>query len=62
MTDKEPDDGPDGRSSYLAILAVIGGIVLLYWLATVFVDWNATQACIGYGKRNCAPRIEMNQQ
>ncbi len=59
MSDKGPDDGKGGRSSYLVLIAVIAGVALLWWLANLFYDWNKTQACVGYGKRNCAPRIEL---
>ncbi|HXQ67112.1 MAG TPA: hypothetical protein VN980_11100 [Alphaproteobacteria bacterium] len=62
MSESEPDDDAQGRSSYLAIIAVIVGIGLLYWLASAFIDWNKTQECVGYGKRDCAPRIELNKQ
>ena len=62
MSESEPDDDAQGRSSYLAIIAVIVGIGLLYWLASAFIDWNKTQECVGYGKRDCAPSIELNKQ
>lgn len=62
MTDKEPEHGKRGGSSYIGLVAVIVGIVLFYWLATIFVDWNKTQECVGYGGRNCSPRIPLDQQ
>ncbi|HLI11258.1 MAG TPA: hypothetical protein VKY65_06620 [Alphaproteobacteria bacterium] len=54
-------DGNDGQGggSPLTILAVIAGVALLYWLATSFVEWNKVQSCVGYGGRNCAPRIDL---
>ena len=63
MSGQEPDDEePHGSSSYLVIVAVVAGVALLYWLATTFYDWDKTQACVGYGKRNCGERIELNHQ
>ncbi|HYB11624.1 MAG TPA: hypothetical protein VEJ16_18350 [Alphaproteobacteria bacterium] len=59
---RRADQGGGGkqRGSYLGLLAAIAGIALVYWLATVFVDWNKTQECVGYGKRNCGPNIELH--
>jgi hypothetical protein len=45
--------------SYLGLLAVIVGVGLLYWLVTVFMDWNKEQTCAGYGMRSCTPRIDL---
>ena len=50
---------PPGRRGYLVLLAVLVGVGLLYWLATVFADWNKVQTCVSYGGRNCAPRVDI---
>ena len=57
--DRDDRRGSQGNP-YLGLFAVIAGIALAYWLATTFVDWNKTQECVGYGKRNCGPRIELH--
>jgi hypothetical protein len=62
MADREPQEDSSGGTSYLVIVVVIAAVVLVYWLASAFFDWNKTQECVGVGKRNCAPRIELNQQ
>lgn len=54
------DDGKGNGGNYLALVAVIAAIALLYWLASAFFDWDKTQTCVGYGKRDCSPRIELN--
>jgi hypothetical protein len=54
------DDGKGNRGNYLALVAVIVAIALLYWLASAFFDWDKTQTCVGFSKRNCSPRIELN--
>jgi len=60
---RDGDDQRGGRgNSYIGLFAVIAGIALAYWLATTFVDWNKTQECVGYGKRNCEPRIELHNE
>lgn len=53
-------DGDGKGNNYLILVAVIAAIALLYWLATAFVDWDKTQTCVGFGKRDCTPRIELN--
>lgn len=62
MIDKGPEHDKRDSSPYIGLIAVIVGIVLFYWLASVFVDWNKTQECVGYGGRNCSPRILLDQQ
>jgi hypothetical protein len=61
MSAKDPDDDSQGGNSLLTIVVVIAGVGLLYWLTTVFLDWNKAQECAGSGKRNCTPQIELNQ-
>ena len=51
---------PPPRNPFIALVAVIVGIVLLYWLSTLFVDWNKTQACVSVGGHNCSPRIPLD--
>ena len=58
----ERNRGGGQGGSYLGLLAVVAGIALVYWLATVFVDWNKTQECVGYGKRNCGSNIELHDE
>lgn len=57
---RAPESVGEGSRRYLALLAVIVGVALLYWLTTVFIDWNRMQACLGYGQRSCAPTIQLN--
>ena len=61
LASRDRDDGGGSHGNrYLGLFAVIAGIALAYWLATTFVVWNKTQECVGYGKRNCGPRIELH--
>lgn len=62
MSGGPEDNGGQDRSPYLALLAVVGAIALLYWLASAFFDWNKTQTCVGFGKRNCTPVIQLQNQ
>ena len=59
---KVPATGPAKAQGnpILVLLAVLAGILLLYWLTTEFMDWNKTQACVSYGGHNCSPRIPLD--
>lgn len=53
---------PSAMRDYLVLLAVMIGVVLFYWLAVSFLDWDRLLTCLSYGKRNCVPPIELNRQ
>jgi hypothetical protein len=62
VSDKQqPPDDEGGGSSYVVLIAVVLGVGLFYWLASTFFEWNKVQICVGYGRRNCTPAIQIDK-
>ncbi len=49
-----------GLRNLVTLGVVVLGVALLYWLVTLFIDWNKMQTCLSYGGHNCTPTMQLN--